>query len=96
MQLYPGIVASLPVILVRILANLLVKLTKIRYRGGGHGGAYPSTRASSQTVCGVKLEHGVLGHLGVCGDSWRPTEGKKRLPLYDFRYSFPDFLGRRF
>ena len=37
MQLNPRIVASLPVIVVRILANLLVKLAELRVRGGHRG-----------------------------------------------------------
>ena len=50
MQLYSRIVVNLLVISVTILVNLLVKLTKLRFRGGGHGGAYPLYASLSQTV----------------------------------------------
>ena len=49
MQLYSRIVVNVLVILVRILANLLVKPTKLRL-GGPWGGPTPSTRSLSQTV----------------------------------------------
>ncbi len=79
---------------------------RIGLGGGPWGGPTPSTRASPrlycrpEVICTVKLEHGVLGSMGThetCGDYGRLCgdlrREMKRLPLYDFRYSSPTFLG---
>ena len=76
---------------------------QIKVSGGGHGGGpTPSTRALSQAACRPEeprptgyQERAPAGETvhetyETYGDSRREI---KRLPLYDFRYSFPTFLG---
>ena len=75
MQTYPRISANLLVILVRILVNLLAKLTRtpIGIYRGGHGGANPPT-SLSQAVFPPKRGCLVPGLL-----TWEPDpRGKPR------------------
>jgi len=63
MQSNPRILANSLVILVKILVNLLVKLTKL----GGHGGANPlrASLGESTESSQHELEHGVHECLNI-------------------------------
>ncbi len=106
MQLYPRTLANLLVILVQTLVNLLVKPTKIKVRGA-MGGAYPPLREPLPGCIVARNTRNPCpsARIGVDGETTYETtheepmrtyetyEGNKRLPLYDFRSSFPTFLG---
>ena len=103
MQPIPRLSVNLPVISVETLVILLVKLTKSRL-GGAMGGGLPPLREPLPDCILAPMRNMrnpcPSARIGVDGETYETYETygdsrreMKRLPLYDFRYSSPTFLG---
>ncbi len=96
MQSNPRISANLPVILVKILVNLLVKLTKLG-QGAMGGGVYsppPPLGLVGNPKLGSQRPIGLVGNPRATPDGPPNTRGVLLVILLPTFTDFSDFLGR--